>query len=225
MVAVDTFMNMNNTQGRYMSGMDWNAERNSLKPARFYIPAMTIEDAFDFCGFNEEKEMDRSRAIILPSGGADKLRERQQVQYHMAHHSYSVWVEHECPCDVPYKLHHHPDYSDLDRTWLVCRKCHGKIHSEIDRQNKATLVLMIAVKLFSTRRVFAVVPPSNPSLTAMTDSDRGTLCVTPSLERPTGREEDELTPFEEDSDDSTFQYAIGASCTSFGTRGVQLSLW
>jgi len=143
MIAVDTFMDRNIRNLEWMGG---DARERSAKESLFFVPSITPDQAYDLIGENEDS-VDQRLSIILPSGGCEKLEERSVVQKHMGKSRFSINVVYACPHMTPDKVRHHPDYDDLDTVHLLCRKCHAKAHSEIYQKEKATLILMIALKM------------------------------------------------------------------------------
>lgn len=157
---------------------------------------------------------DFDAAFGITHDSFDDLDNRHQAYRLMAKFPEKVNIIFRCGHAGP-KERHHPDYNKPFDVELLCIHCHHARHAEARERFNQPMY---------HRRIVAVVPPSNPSLTATTDSDRGTLCVTPKLDRSTGGIEDDPTPLEADSDDSDIPYTIGGSCSPSTTGwGVQLA--
>jgi len=171
MLTVDNFMKINNRF--YLNMHDFN-ERHSAKAARSFIPSLSPEQCDDMYGLNEQ-DIETGTSFILPNGSYDKLIEHRNIKEYVRSNPYLVEIISECPCNDPYKIKHHPDYSDPNRVVLLCRKCHGAEHARINRQKKQMLISMIAVKML-------INTPSAPASLKGDDTDgRGTQY--PALDR------------------------------------------
>jgi len=142
----------------------------------------------------------------------DDFDDRHAAYSLMAKFPEKVNVTFRCKHNGPYHRHH-PDYSRPFDVELICIPCHSQRHAAARQAFNPPYSLGSRKNKSITGHV-AAFPPSGPSLTATTDTDRGNF-VNPQLDRLAGREDNEPTPFKDDSDDLTFQYATGESCNAY----------
>ena len=148
-IRVDTFIEENNKRGMffaYAAGGPIFPARASLK----HIPTLTIDEAVDLCGFNEE-DICHGSGIILPKGN-DLSAERKKIAQESYHNSYNLTIIDECSCPAEKKQNHHPDYDKPNEVMKLCIKCHRKADSEMYQRDKQAVILMIALKMILSSR-------------------------------------------------------------------------
>jgi len=115
-MPVDQFIKMNNRMSYFLAGTDYNFDKKS---SRRYIPHISMEENSDIYGLDEKDDI--APSIILPrdtSYDYEKAKARRFAQ----EHKFDLEIIFTCPCDDPFKVKHHPDYSHPGRVTLLCMK-------------------------------------------------------------------------------------------------------
>jgi hypothetical protein len=127
MMTVDSYMSRNNKGCEFFPDMWFNADAIAN---RYYVPAITMDQAFDFMGEDDEANVGKD---ISPMLSWQKLYHitRSQTETNRIARNGDLIILYECACDVEKKLRHHPDYSKPAEVMLLCRKCHAQEHKRI----------------------------------------------------------------------------------------------
>jgi len=143
---VDFYMEQNNERAAFMDSLVGEA---TTKPKNFFIPAMTIDEAVDFCGYDDDAEI--GKVIVLPKDDGKVTEERARVAAYTRSHWYRATVLCECIHNNLKKENHHPDYDKPLEVMRLCKKCHSAEHKKLYRQEKQMIIAAIAIKMMIPR--------------------------------------------------------------------------